>query len=64
MGAPGADDDGSGVAVSMECARLLSGAGPSGAGRAGAAKFRATLIFAAVSGEEQGLRDRGTWSNG
>jgi hypothetical protein len=54
VGAPGADDDGSGVAVSMECARLLSGAG-----RSGAAKFRATLIFAAVSGEEQGLLGSG-----
>ena len=48
--APGADDDASGVAVSMECARLLSAAAP-----AGAAKNRATLLFAAVSGEEQGL---------
>jgi hypothetical protein len=42
--APGADDDASGVAVSLECARLLS----SGA-------YRATVLFAAVSGEEQGL---------
>lgn len=48
--APGADDDASGVAVSMECARLLSVTQ-----RPGAAKFRATLLFAAVSGEEQGL---------
>jgi hypothetical protein len=48
--APGADDDASGVAVSMECARLLTRAGPSGP-----AKYRATLLFAAVSGEEQGL---------
>jgi hypothetical protein len=48
--APGADDDASGVAVSMECARLLARASPSGA-----AKNRATLLFAAVSGEEQGL---------
>src|SRR5260370_7479936 len=46
----GADDDASGVAVSMECARLLSRAGTSGAG-----SYRATLLFAAVSGEEQGL---------
>jgi Peptidase family M28 len=48
--APGADDDGSGVAVSVESARLLSKA-------AGGAKggYRATLLFAAVSGEEQGL---------
>jgi len=42
--APGADDDASGVAVSIECARLLS-----------RGTYRATLLFAAVSGEEQGL---------
>jgi hypothetical protein len=48
--APGADDDASGVAVSVECARLLARAGPSGA-----AQYRATLLFAAVSGEEQNL---------
>ena len=48
--APGADDDASGVAVSAECARLLSKAGPYGRG-----SYRATLLFAAVSGEEQGL---------
>jgi hypothetical protein len=47
-GAPGADDDGSGVAVSLECARLLASHQPAGG-------YRATLIFAAVSGEEQGL---------
>src|SRR5579863_5785590 len=40
--APGADDDASGVAVSMECARLLTRAGSSGP-----AKYRATLLFAA-----------------
>ncbi len=50
LDAPGADDDASGVAVSMECARLLSRRGPNGAGN-----YRATLLFAAVSGEEQGL---------
>jgi len=44
--APGADDDASGVAVSVECARLLSKA---------KTKYRATILFAAVSGEEQGL---------
>jgi len=48
--APGADDDASGTAVSVECARLLSKAnvkdGP---------MYRATVLFAAVSGEEQGL---------
>jgi hypothetical protein len=42
--APGANDDASGVAVSMECARVLS-----------KRKFPATLIFMAVAGEEQGL---------
>lgn len=48
--APGADDDASGVAVSVEAARLLSKAGASGKGA-----YRATLLFAAISGEEQGL---------
>jgi hypothetical protein len=48
--APGADDDASGVAVSVECARLLSEAGANGR-----ESSRATLLFAAVSGEEQGL---------
>ena len=50
LDAPGADDDASGVAVSMECARLLSRAAAPTRGL-----FRATLLFAAVSGEEQGL---------
>jgi hypothetical protein len=50
LDAPGADDDASGVAVSMECARLLSKT----SGDAGE-PFRATLLFAAISGEEQGL---------
>ena len=44
--APGADDDASGAAVSVECAKLLSKA------KAG---YRATILFAVVSGEEQGL---------
>jgi len=48
--APGADDDASGVAVSVECARLLSKAGGKGLGT-----YRATILFAAVSGEEQAL---------
>jgi hypothetical protein len=48
--APGADDDASGTAVSVECARLLSGAGPHNRG-----SYRATLIFGVLSGEEQGL---------
>ena len=50
LDAPGADDDASGTAVSLECARLLSRSGAESHG-----PFRATLIFAAVSGEEQGL---------
>jgi hypothetical protein len=41
---PGANDDGSGTAVSMECARVL-----------GKHKFPATIIFLIVAGEEQGL---------
>jgi hypothetical protein len=41
---PGADDDASGTAASILAARALA-----------AAPARATLIFAAVSGEEQGL---------
>jgi hypothetical protein len=48
--APGADDDGSGVAVSVESARLLSIASAAASG-----PYRSTLLFAAVSGEEQGL---------
>src|SRR6266403_2086029 len=48
--APGADDDASGVSVSVESARLLSKAAASGA-----STNRATLLFAAISGEEQGL---------
>jgi Zn-dependent M28 family amino/carboxypeptidase len=46
--APGANDDASGTAVSLECARVL--------GKASAQlKFPATIIFLAVAGEEQGL---------
>jgi len=44
--APGANDDGSGTAVSLECARVLSKA---------QIKFPATIIFLTVAGEEQGL---------
>lgn len=42
--APGANDDASGVAAAIEAARVLS-----------KYKFRATLVYAALSGEEQGL---------
>ena len=48
--APGADDDASGTAVSVECARQLSKAAASGK-----ANFRGTLLFGVLSGEEQGL---------
>lgn len=42
--APGANDDGSGVAAVLECARIMSKNG-----------FGATIMFVAFSGEEQGL---------
>jgi Zn-dependent M28 family amino/carboxypeptidase len=42
--APGANDDASGVAAVMETARVLS-----------QHRFEATLVYAALSGEEQGL---------
>jgi hypothetical protein len=42
--APGANDDGSGTAVSLECARVLS-----------KVRFPSTIIFLTVAGEEQGL---------
>ena len=42
--APGANDDGSGVALVLEAARVLS-----------QEKFRATIVYAVFSGEEQGL---------
>ena len=50
--APGANDDASGTAVSLECARVLSGAASKGKFPA---KFPATIIFLTVAGEEQGL---------
>ena len=53
LDAPGADDDASGVAVSVECARLLSR--PEANGHRKFGSYRATILFAAVSGEEQGL---------
>jgi hypothetical protein len=46
--APGANDDGSGVAAVMECARVMS-----------KRTFPATIIFVAVSGEEQSLLGSG-----
>jgi len=46
--APGANDDGSGTAVSLECARVLS-----------KHRFPATIIFLTVAGEEQGLDGSG-----
>jgi Predicted aminopeptidases len=42
--APGANDDASGVAAVLECARIMS-----------RHAFPATVVFVAVSGEEQGL---------
>ncbi len=42
--APGANDNGSGTAVVLECARILS-----------QKKFPATIVFLSVAGEEQGL---------
>jgi hypothetical protein len=42
--APGANDDGSGTVLVLEAARILS-----------KEKFKATIIYAALSGEEQGL---------
>ena len=47
--APGANDDASGAAVSLECARVLSKAASNHL------KFPATIIFLTVAGEEQGL---------
>jgi hypothetical protein len=46
--APGANDDGSGSAAVLECARILS-----------RHSFPATIIFVTVSGEEQGLLGSG-----
>ncbi|HXZ50012.1 MAG TPA: M28 family metallopeptidase [Usitatibacter sp.] len=49
--APGADDDGSGTAVSMELACVMA-----------RHRFDATLVFLAVSGEEQGLYGSTAWA--
>lgn len=46
--APGANDDGSGTAAVIECARIMS-----------REAFPATIIFVAVCGEEQGLLGSG-----
>ena len=46
--APGANDDGSGVAAVVEAARIIS-----------RSSFPATIIFVAISGEEQGLLGAG-----
>lgn len=50
--APGANDDGSGVAGVIEAARIMS-----------KYKFAATVIFVAVSGEEQSLLGSGFMAN-
>lgn len=44
---PGADDDGSGVSLSLELARIFSSPGMP--------KLRSTLVFTTVAGEEQNL---------
>jgi hypothetical protein len=49
--APGANDDGSGTAVSMELACVMSHY-----------QFDATLVFLAVAGEEQGLLGSEEWA--
>lgn len=49
--APGANDDGSGTAVTMELARVLS-----------RYTFDATIVFIAFAGEEQGLVGATAWS--
>ncbi|HMD61909.1 MAG TPA: M20/M25/M40 family metallo-hydrolase [Opitutaceae bacterium] len=51
--APGADDDASGTAAVLELARVLSHF-----------KFAATIVFAAFSGEEQGLFGSTHWAQG
>lgn len=50
--APGANDDASGTAVSMELACVMS-----------RYAFDATLVFMAVAGEEQGLLGASGWAN-
>ena len=48
--APGADDDGSGVAAMLELARVFATRTP-----------EATIVLAAVAGEEQGLSGPRSW---
>ncbi|MGH8401966.1 MAG: M20/M25/M40 family metallo-hydrolase, partial [Gammaproteobacteria bacterium] len=49
--APGADDDGSGVAAVLEMARVMS-----------RHEFDATIVFMAVAGEEEGLYGSTHWA--
>ncbi|HAV21924.1 MAG TPA: hypothetical protein DCX46_00170 [Bacteroidetes bacterium] len=49
--APGANDDGSGTALTMELARVMS-----------KFKFDATIVFMAFCGEEQGLLGAAAWA--
>ena len=49
--APGADDDASGTAAVLELARVMS-----------RYRFRATIVFLAVAGEEQGLHGSTHWA--
>jgi hypothetical protein len=51
--APGADDDASGTTVAIEAARLLAGR-----------EHRATIVFAALAGAEQGLPGASAWLRG
>ncbi len=50
--APGADDDASGIAAVLECARVMS-----------KHHFDATIVFMAVAGEEQGLLGSKHWAS-
>ena len=49
--APGANDDGSGTAIVLELARVMS-----------KHSFEATVVFMAVAGEEQGLLGAAAWA--
>jgi Peptidase family M28 len=51
--APGANDDGSGTALTMELARVFAESG---------IEFDATLVFITVAGEEQGLIGSGAYA--